>query len=112
MAIPKIEIFLYRLKDMYNVGIKDRNKAIIIEQFHLSKEVCKLRTTDGSINRLNDRLGCSRQRFRLALFIEIPQRCINKIIKQRQAKRYNKYHWQTTNSTAWGVLAGQAIPHS
>lgn len=73
MAIPKIEIFLYRLKDMYNVGIKDRNKAIIIEQFHLSKEVCKLRTTDGSINRLNDRLGCSRQRFRLALFIEIPQ---------------------------------------
>lgn len=50
MAIPKIEIFLYRLKDMYNVGIKDRNKAIIIEQFHLSKEVCKLRTTNGSIN--------------------------------------------------------------
>lgn len=112
MAIQQNEIILYRLKDMYNVSIKDRNKAIIIEQFHLLKEVCKLRTTNGSINRLNDRLGCPRQWFRLALFIEIPQRCINKIIKRRQAKRYNKYHWQTTNSTAWGVLVEQVIPHS
>ena len=51
MAIPKFEDFLYpflyRLKDMDNVSIKDMKKSII-EHFHLSEEDCKLRTKSGS----------------------------------------------------------------
>lgn len=85
MAIPKFEDFLYpflyRLKDMDNVSIKDMKKSII-EHFHLSEEDCKLRTKSGSTNQLDDRLGWSRQWLRRALFIEIPQRGIYKITKR------------------------------
>ena len=85
MAIPKFEDFLYpflyRLKDMDNVSIKDMKKSII-EHFHLSEEDCKLRPKSGSTNQLDDRLGWSRQWLRRALFIEIPQRGIYKITKR------------------------------
>ena len=84
MAIPKFEDFLYpflyRLKDMDNVSIKDMKKSII-GHFHLTEEDCKLRTKSGSTNQLDDRLGWSRQWLRRALFIEIPQRGIYKTIQ-------------------------------
>ena len=85
MAIPKFEDFLYpflfRLKDMNNVSIKEMRKYII-EHFHLTDEDCKLRTKSGSANQLDDRLGWSRQWLRRALFIEIPQRGVYKITKR------------------------------
>lgn len=85
MAIPKFEDFLYpflyRLKDMDNVSIKDMKKSII-GHFHLTEEDCKLRTKSGSTNQLDDRLGWSRQWLRRALFIEIPQRGNYKITKR------------------------------
>ena len=85
MAIPKVEDFLYpflfRLKDMNNVSIKEMRKYII-EHFHLTDEDCKLRTKSGSANQLDDRLGWSRQWLRRALFIEIPQRGVYKITKR------------------------------
>ena len=69
MAIPKFEDFLYpflyRLKDMDNVSIKDMKKSII-GHFHLTEEDCKLRTKSGSTNQLDDRLGWSRQWLRRA----------------------------------------------
>ena len=77
MAVPKFEDFLYpflfRLKDMDDVNIKDMKKSII-EHFKLTNEDCKLRTKSGSTNQLDDRLGWSRLWLRRALFIEIPQR--------------------------------------
>ena len=85
MAIPKFEDFLYpflfRLKDMNNVSIKEMRKYII-EHFHLTDEDCKLRTKSGSADQLDDRLGWSRQWLRRALFIEIPQRGVYKITKR------------------------------
>ena len=85
MAIPKFEDFLYpflfRLKDMNNVSIKEMRKYII-EHFHLTDEDCKLRTKSVSANQLDDRLGWSRQWLRRALFIEIPQRGVYKITKR------------------------------
>lgn len=85
MAIPKFEDFLYpflfRLKDMNSVSIKEMRKYII-EHFHLTDEDCKLRTKSGSANQLDDRLGWSRQWLRRALFIEIPQRGVYKITKR------------------------------
>ena len=85
MSIPKFEDFLYpflfRLKDMNNVSIKEMRKYII-EHFHLTDEDCKLRTKSGSANQLEDRLGWSRQWLRRALFIEIPQRGVYKITKR------------------------------
>lgn len=85
MAIPKFEDFLYPflfcLKDMNNISIKEMRKYII-EHFHLTDEDCKLRTKSGSANQLDDRLGWSRQWLRRALFIEIPQRGVYKITKR------------------------------
>lgn len=85
MAVPKFDDFLYpflyRLKDMDNVSIKDMKK-FIIEHFHLTEEDCKLKTKGGSATQLDDRLGWSRQWLRRALFIENPQRGIYKITKR------------------------------
>ena len=93
MAVPKFEDFLYpflfRLKDMDDVNIKDMKKSII-EHFKLTNEDCKLRTKSGSTNQLDDRLGWSRQWLRRALFIEIPQRGFYRITKR--GKEYLKNH--------------------
>lgn len=93
MAIPKFEEFLYpflyRLKDMDNVSIKDMKKSMI-EHFHLTEEDCKLRTKSGLANQLDDRLGWSRQWLRRALFIEIPQRGMYKITDR--GTKYLKSH--------------------
>ena len=115
MAIPKFEDFLYpflfRLKDMNNVSIKEMRKYII-EHFHLTDEDCKLRTKSGSANQLDDRLGWSRQWLRRALVIEIPQRGVYKITKRAVEHLQNHTDLRQTDLMKYPELSEYATTSS
>ncbi|MCH5176207.1 MAG: restriction endonuclease [Prevotellaceae bacterium] len=84
MAIPKFEDFLYpflyQLKDK-DVSTKEMKDALI-KHFNLTDEDCSLKTKNGSVFQLNDRIGWSRQWLRRALFIEIPSKGIYRITER------------------------------
>lgn len=85
MAIPKFEKFLYpflyRLKDGSEVSRKDV-LLHLIDYFHLSEEDLKHKTKGGTTNRVDDRMGWSRQYLHRALFITIPKRGSYKITER------------------------------
>lgn len=84
MAIPKFEDFLYpflyQLKDK-DVSTKEMKDALI-KHFNLTDEDCSLKTKNGSVFQLDDRIGWSRQWLRRALFIEIPSKGIYRITER------------------------------
>lgn len=75
MAVPAFEKFLYPflvcLKDG-DTNIKDLRQKLI-DHFQLTPADVQLRTKSGNSTQFNDRINWSRQYFRRALFIDIPQ---------------------------------------
>ena len=82
--VPQFEKFLYPfllyLKDG-DITLKDLRQKLA-DHFQLSDVDLQLRTKSGNTTQFNDRINWSRQYFRRALFLELPQQGIYRITQR------------------------------